>query len=305
MKTTTSLHAALGLALALVAATLAPTNARAQQTAKVVATCGAAGYTAGFTNYQTMDTGGGACPGAGGTGTGAQQVQGATASGVSTTGTNPVRIGANDDTGLAINLTAGLSNNDALSAGGTVSLRVLSLTMIDNGASYARWRSPANISTNGNDLGAVGLASVYNTTLPTYTNGQYGTLQMTPSGALTVAIAPTSVATSAIIPSISASSGATSLVAKASAGNYYDAYCQSTAAGRCIVYNATSVPGGGALTANLVLECAVVPAGGTGSIQYNGMPRNASVGIVVLMSSSADCNTYTASSTAYIHASVQ
>lgn len=124
-------------------------------------------------------------------------------------------------------------------------------------------------------------------------------------GVTATAIAPQSASTGAITSSISASSAATSLIAKNGAGNYYDAYCQSTAAGRCIVYNSTTVPGAGALTAASVLDCAVVAAGGQGSVAYGDIPRRASTGIVILFSSSTDCNTYTASSTAYIHASVQ
>lgn len=234
-----------------------------------------------------------------------------------------------------------------------------------NGTTWDQLKTAPAIATTGVGLQGTGIASVFMTTLPTYTNGQYGMLQMGSRGALSVYnvtsttasdamtnsvavlndsanngwrmatsssvfngttwdrqysingavaagtgntavdIAPTSAAPAAIVPSISASSAATSLVAKASAGNYYDTYCQSTAAGRCIVYNATAAPGAGALTAALVLECAVVAAGGQGSIQYGDIPRRASTGITVLFSSSADCNTYTASSTAYIHASVQ
>lgn len=111
-------------------------------------------------------------------------------------------------------------------------------------------------------------------------------------------------AVAGLAPVVSASSASTSLIAKASAGNYFDGYCQSTALGRCILYNSTTVPAAGALTPALVLECAVVTAGGQGGWQYSS-PRRATVGMVMLYSSSADCNTYTVSSTAYIHASVQ
>lgn len=239
-----------------------------------------------------------------------------------------------------------------------------------NGTTWDQLKTAPAIATTGVGLQGVGLAAVYTTTLPTYTDGQYGTLRMqtdgslrasmittaftasrtgstnnigfalqgnstaaasilaiapmlwngttsdaavslggnsqpTPTGVAAMAIVPHGIANGAIAASVSASSAATALVAKASAGNYYDAYCQSTAAGRCIVYNATAAPGAGALTAALVLDCAVVAAGGQGSIQYGDIPRRASTGITVLFSSSADCNTYTASSTAYIHASVQ
>jgi hypothetical protein len=114
---------------------------------------------------------------------------------------------------------------------------------------------------------------------------------------------PSTAPASAITPSISASAAATSLIVKNTPGNYYDGYCQSSAAGRCILYNSTTVPGAGALTPALVLECAIVPAGGSGSWAYGDLPRRASVGLVMLYSTGADCNTYTVSATAYIHAS--
>jgi hypothetical protein len=55
-------------ALALVASLLAPVPSTAQQTAKVIATCGSASYTAGTTNYVTQDTTGAACGNGGGGG---------------------------------------------------------------------------------------------------------------------------------------------------------------------------------------------------------------------------------------------
>lgn len=126
------------------------------------------------------------------------------------------------------------------------------------------------------------------------------------TGTLCVSSAqPSSAAGAAITPTASSSSLATSLIAKASPGNYYDAYCHGTVAGDCIVYNSTTVPSAGALPAANVLECAAVPANGSGGVSYGDIPRRASTGIIILFSSSLDCNTYTASSTAYIHASVQ
>lgn len=125
-------------------------------------------------------------------------------------------------------------------------------------------------------------------------------------GIQAVANAPVSVAAGAIVPSVSASAASTSLILKASAGNYYDGYCKSSVVGNCIAYNSATVPAAGALTASLVLECApILTAGGVASWSYGTMPRRASAGIVYLFSSSTDCNTYTVSATAYIHGSVQ
>lgn len=57
IKRIASLLAAAVLALAA----FAPAPVSAQQTAKVVASCGSASYTAGTTNYQTVDTTGAQC----------------------------------------------------------------------------------------------------------------------------------------------------------------------------------------------------------------------------------------------------
>ncbi|MFZ3194079.1 MAG: hypothetical protein WA154_12855 [Moraxellaceae bacterium] len=116
---------------------------------------------------------------------------------------------------------------------------------------------------------------------------------------------PSGAAANALVPLVSASAAATSLVLKASAGNYFDGYCKSSAAGNCILYNATTVPSAGALTAGLVLECAPVAAGGVGGWTYSGVPSRGSTGLVMIFSSDASCNTYTASSTAYLHGRVQ
>lgn len=62
----------IALAVALAASfTLLGPQAYAQQTAKVLSSCGTAGYTAGTTNYQTMDTTGAGCSSGGGGGGGA------------------------------------------------------------------------------------------------------------------------------------------------------------------------------------------------------------------------------------------
>lgn len=287
-------------------------------------------------------------------------------SGVATSATNVPTVSYN----YGWNGTTWDQLKTAPAATGTVGTGVLATGMLGfDGTNYRAAQTALGVPTSGVGVLGAGVISIFNTTPPTYTNGQYGMLQMQIDGSLrtslvttpftasrtgssnnigfslqggsttaatilatapmlwnaatsdaavsiggavvagtgntAVDIAPTSAAPAAIVPSISASSSATSLVAKASAGNFYDAYCQSTAAGRCIIYNSTTVPGAGALTAALVLDCAVVPAGGQGSVQYGDIPRRASTGITILFSSSADCNTYTASSTAYIHASVQ
>lgn len=89
MRMKQHLIAALAFIICSALALVAP--AYAQQTAKVVATCGVAGYTAGGVNYQTIDTGGGGCPAGG-----------------SSSLTNPVFIAfaeAGDSTGTFTNAT--------------------------------------------------------------------------------------------------------------------------------------------------------------------------------------------------------
>lgn len=63
--------AALGSVFAFLALAAIPNASWAQQTARVVASCGSAGYTAGFTNYVTMDTTGATCGASSGGGGGA------------------------------------------------------------------------------------------------------------------------------------------------------------------------------------------------------------------------------------------
>lgn len=280
------------VAIALLAACLAPSDFAAAQstvqvTSKVVATCGTATYSAGAMNYPTQDTTGATCTSASVVPSGTQdtnlkQVNGATVNvGTGAAGTGTQRVTTSTDSTIAtVGAVTAITN--ALPAGANVIGHVIT----DTGSTTVVTALPA-LPAGTAILGSVGIDQ----TTPGTTNG--------------VQTLPSSAATAAVTPSISASSAATSLIAKASAGNYYDAYCQSTAVGNCIVYNSTTVPGAGALTAASVLECAIVPAGGQGAVAYGSIPRRASTGIVILFSSSADCNTYTASSTAYIHASVQ
>lgn len=97
---------------------------------------------------------------------------------------------------------------------------------------------------------------------------------------------PTTAAANAITPVVA--SGASSLVIKASAGNFYGAsVTNSSVAGFLIVYNATAAPAGGAaLTAGLILGCVAVAAGASGSIDVPNIPDRFSTGITLLFSTS-------------------
>lgn len=125
-----------------------------------------------------------------------------------------------------------------------------------------------------------------------------------------VTIAPSSSSSIAATKVGSTSAGVTSLSAKASAGNLYSWKCDAIAgsvAGYCIVYNSSSTPGTGALTAaNVVDWCYFsTPAGCSGN--YNPGPvANYSAGIQVLISSASTPFTYTTGTlTGAINALVQ
>lgn len=100
-------------------------------------------------------------------------------------------------------------------------------------------------------------------------------------------------------------SGVSSLIVQAAPVYYWNAYCASATAGLCILYNSTTVPGS-SLTPALVLGCfPATTSTAIGGVNYDYIPRRASIGLVVLYSSATDCNTFTASATAFISADVQ
>lgn len=57
-----------------------------------------------------------------------------------------------------------------------------------NGTTWDQLKTAPAIVTTGVGLPASGVAAIFNTTLPTYTNGQYGMLQMTADGSLRIQI---------------------------------------------------------------------------------------------------------------------
>jgi hypothetical protein len=102
---------------------------------------------------------------------------------------------------------------------------------------------------------------------------------------------PSSAAAAAIVPTVG--QGITSLLLKASAGNFYSASITAGAtAGFLIAYNATSAPASGAtLTSALVLNQVAVNANGFASLGGNPVPDRFGTGIVLLFSTSL--STYT------------
>jgi hypothetical protein len=97
-----------------------------------------------------------------------------------------------------------------------------------------------------------------------------------------------------LVPQTGIGAAADTLLAQP--GNVYGVYAanRTATAGFLILYNATVAPAPGTLTANLVLGCAALPASGTGYLNFApGPPLRASIGAVALVSSGANCVTYT------------
>lgn len=143
-------------------------------------------------------------------GTGANQVQGNVASGASDTGTNPVKIGGvfnttqptvttgqrvdwqmtnrgagfvslEDQSGNIVAVS--VPSADGQNAGQTLS--VSNYSRVFNGTTFDRLRDATSANaTTGTGLQGAGVLGKYNATLPTYTDGQYGNLQLDPNGAL-------------------------------------------------------------------------------------------------------------------------
>lgn len=100
-------------------------------------------------------------------------------------------------------------------------------------------------------------------------------------------------------PTVSTASTVTSLILKGSATTstggvkYYHAENATTTSGYCILYNGTTAPSTGALTAANVLGFQLLPASGFCDWTATNIPIAASTGAVVLVSSGANPFTYT------------
>lgn len=201
----------------------------------------------------------------------------------------------------------------------------------------------------------VGVGGVYNSTMPTYTNGQRTDVQAGSRGSLNVTLfaqdsvtavnaiadnadgvavttslsrlavagrqyvfngttwdrqrgdtsgaymvnAPSAASAVGLTPVVGV--GVSSLVVKASAGNFYSAsVTNNTTAGFLIVYNANAAPAGGAaLTASLILAAVPVAASGYASVDQAAIPDRASAGVTLLFSTST--TTYTVPATLPLH----
>lgn len=231
------------------------------------------------------------CSGGGGGGnvnlTGINSVAPSVGNGTTNTGTQRVTLSSDSTGQIAVSQATPGTTNGVQTLSGSVTAASQSgtwnITNVSGTVSLPTGASTSALQTTGN------------TSLSTIATNT------TNSGSPTVQ--PCAVSGCGTTPTISAIN-TTSLVVKNSAGVFFDGYCYSSAAGNCILYNATAAPAAGALTAALVLECIPVAANGYGNITYPNNPEVFSTGIVMLFSSGtgeAGCNTYTASSTAYLH----
>lgn len=124
------------------------------------------------------------------------------------------------------------------------------------------------------------------------------TLQSGSTTAVTQATAANlnaTVVAAAATPTVSASNSVTSLVLKSSAGTVRSYHAENATAsnGYCILYNGTTAPSTGALTAGNVLGFQLLPASGYCDWSDPSVAVTASTGAVVLVSSAATPFTYT------------
>lgn len=145
----------------------------------------------------------------------------------------------------------------------------------------------------------VAVSGVFNSSIPTLVNGNGSGLQLDISGNLLISGRP-------ITPVVSASAEA-SHVLKNAAGNLFSVYATNltSTAGFLAVVNATTAPSTG--TGITPLACVPLPASGVASLNYNpGPPAAYSTGITALVTSAANCFTFTSGTiTAFISGSVQ
>lgn len=225
-----------------------------------------------------------------GTGTGSQQVQGTSASGATDDGSNPIKIAAVYSNPLPTYLT-GQRGAVVMSAQGALGISASDGTRLStlNVASF--------VPTGGSGSLSVGLVSVFNTTQPTYTNGQFGMTQMTSKGSLASSITPSPDAGTAIVPNATAAV-ASALIAKASAGNLYSwSVTSGASAGYIMIFDSVTAPADGAVTPK---DVQVIAANSTFRAAYD-IPQRFTTGITIVFSTTGPF-TKTASATAFIQA---
>lgn len=86
--------------------------------------------------------------------------------------------------GVAVPVSGATSNASSGVATSATNIPSVSYNYNFNGTTWDQAKTLSGLTTSGVGLPSAGVASVFNTTLPTYTNGQYGALQMTNDGSL-------------------------------------------------------------------------------------------------------------------------
>lgn len=174
-----------------------------------------------------------------------------------------------------------------------------------NGQAALAGASPVAVSKNSGTGSTIAGAAVGTAgTAATEVVSIQGIASMTP---VLATPSPTSASAQALTDVV-CGSGVSSCVLKASAGNFYGAYAECSAACWLMVFNATSAPSNGSTTAgkgsgNLV-DCIAIPAGDQRSITYPTFPVALSVGITAAISSTT-CATLTLATTGFVHGTVQ
>lgn len=89
--------------------------------------------------------------------------------------------------GIGIPISGATSNASSGVATSAANIPSVSYNYNFNGTTWDQAKTLPGLTTSGVGLPAAGIASAFNTTLPTYTNGQYGALQMSPQGGILIA----------------------------------------------------------------------------------------------------------------------
>lgn len=137
---------------------------------------------------------------------------------------------------------------------------------------------------------------------PNYSAGGTQAQSMTTTGGLRISQTASGSPGDGIVPVVS--QGVSTLLGKAAPGNLYTAYVTATADTWLMVFNSTTAPTNGTVTAGTASgdyqDCIKVPSGTSASVGGLPIPESFSVGIYYALSSTA-CPTLTLATTGTIH----
>lgn len=186
----------------------------------------------------------------------------------------------------------------------TQSIQIESST--NNGSTYSLCGTALTITTGTATTSCVATADHFQVNFTTLTGGT------NPSVVWSLVVQSSSTGTATITPSGNASDGIAPVVSsavesghvlKASAGNLYDVYVTTTAAGLLMVFNSTTVPGDGAVTP---IHCIPAVANQEVGLTFNsGPPEVYSTGISIALSSGTNCFSKTAIANGFFHGRVK